>query len=235
MKRALALLLMLCAAPAAPAQGKGDVRIYRCTDAAGKQSLRDTPCPKGQAQQARDMLRPRDAPQAASAAPPAIPVRATGGALVYRSPPQPMYECITPDGARYTSENGEGNPRWVPFWTVGHPYSGRPSRVGPDRGGFRPAPSVNASVGRPQQTLPPPAPLPTPRHGRVPWPVASGGGTWIRDDCAMLPPPEACARLRDRRSEIRTRFFNAMPSERDVLRVEERTINARLDNDCGGR
>ena len=32
----------------------------------------------------------------------------------------------------------------------------------------------------------------------------------------------------------RTRFFNAMPSERDVLRVEERAINARLDNDCGG-
>ena len=66
------------------------------------------------------------------------------------------------------------------------------------------------------------------------WPVASGGGSWIRDDCAMLPPPEACARLRDRRDQIRTRFFNAMPSERDVLRVEERSINARLDNDCGG-
>jgi hypothetical protein len=25
-----------------------------------------------------------------------------------------------------------------------------------------------------------------------------------------------------------------MPSERDVLRVEERGVNARLDNDCGG-
>lgn len=50
----------------------------------------------------------------------------------------------------------------------------------------------------------------------------------------MLPPAEACARLRDRRDQVRTRFFNAMPSERDVLRVEERGINARLDNDCGG-
>ncbi len=67
------------------------------------------------------------------------------------------------------------------------------------------------------------------------WPVASGGGQWIRDTCAMLPPSETCALLRDRRAEIRTRFFNAMPSERDVLRVEERGINARLDNDCGGR
>jgi len=26
-----------------------------------------------------------------------------------------------------------------------------------------------------------------------------------------------------------------MPSERDVLRVEERSLNARLDADCGGR
>jgi hypothetical protein len=36
----------------------------------------------------------------------------------------------------------------------------------------------------------------------------------------------------DRRDAIRRRFFNAMPSERDVLRVEERGINARLANDC---
>ena len=89
-----------------------------------------------------------------------------------------------------------------------------------------------ASIGRPQSQAPVQSP-PVPSHRPMPWPVAAGGG-WVRDDCAMLPPREACARLRDRRSEIRTRFFNAMPSERDVLRVEERTINARLDNDCGG-
>src|SRR5690606_8208836 len=105
-------------------------------------------------------------------------------------------------------------------------------RARTSREGFRPATPVNASAGRPPPSLPVPA-VPTPRHGRAPWPPA--GGTWIRDDCAMLPPRETCARLRDRRGEIRTRFFNAMPSERDALRLEERAINARLDDDCGGR
>lgn len=234
MKRLLAIaLLLLPAACVARAQGSGDVRIYRCTDAAGKQSLRDTPCPKGQAQQTRDMLRPQDAPKkpppiaAATIAPPPSPAP-----VVYLAPPRPMYECVTDEGRRYTSDNGDGNPRWVPLWTLGYPMFGRP-RIDADRGAFRPAPSESASIGRPQQSLQ--ASLPSPWHGRVPWPAASGGGTWIRDDCAMLPPAETCARLRDRRAAIRSRFFNAMPSERDVLRVEERTLNARLDNDCGGR
>ena len=151
---------------------------------------------------------------------------------VYLAPPRPMYECVTGEGKRYTSDNGDGNPRWQPYWTLGYPvYGGRP-RGDAGRGGFRPAPSMAASIGRPQSQAPVQSP-PVPSHRPMPWPVAAGGG-WVRDDCAMLPPREACARLRDRRSEIRTRFFNAMPSERDVLRVEERTINARLDNDCGG-
>ena len=51
----------------------------------------------------------------------------------------------------------------------------------------------------------------------------------------MLPPREACARLRDRREQIRTRFFNAQEKERDALRLEERSVLARLDNDCGSR
>ncbi len=236
MTRIPALLLLLSAAAIAQAQATGEVRIYRCTDAAGKQTLRDTPCPKGQAQQARDMLRPKDAPTAVRPpAPASVPApRPAPAPVVYLAPPRPMYECTTHEGKRYTSETGDGNPRWVPLWTLGGPVFGRPPGGAADRGSFRPAPSPNASVGRPQQQLPAPASSPSPRHGRPPWPTISGGGTWIRDDCAMLPPAETCARLRDRRDEIRTRFFNAMPSERDVLRVEERAINARLDNDCGG-
>lgn len=224
------LLLLACAAPAQDGAG---VRIYRCTDASGKQSLRDTPCPRGQAQQARDMLRPRDAAAAPVRAP--APAAASAPArVVLLAPPQPMYECVTPEGERYTSENGSGNPRWVPLWTLGDPYFGRPRRLEAGRGGYRPAPSGNAAIGRPQQDAPAlnrSAPGPV----RGAWPAASGGGTWISDACAMLPPAEVCARLRDRRAVIRTRFFNAMPSERDVLRGEERTLNARLANDCGAR
>lgn len=228
MHRPAALLLSLllpitgtALAQATPASTT--VTVYRCTDAGGKQSLRDTPCPKGQQQQARTMLRPQDAPPrppAPIATPKPAVAPATIQQAVYLAPPRAMYECTTPDGARYTSENGEGNPRWVPLWTLGYYAVGRPGRSPVD--------------GNPLPPSQPAVPM-RPAHGGRHWPAVGGSGTWIRDQCAMLPPRETCARLRDRRSEIRTRFFNAQEKERDTLRVEERGINARLDNDCGGR
>ena len=224
-----AVVLGLCLLPlggGALAQAKpatGTVTVYRCTDAGGKQSLRDTPCPNGQKQQAREMQRPQDAPPKPPAAPappkpPAAP--APVQQTVYLAPPRPMYECTTPDGDLYTSEEGAGNPRWVPLWTLGYYAVGRPS-LPPVGGGTRPS----SQQGGPMR--PPP--------GGAHWPVVGGGGTWVRDQCAMLPPSETCDRLRDRRSAIGTRFFNAQEKERDALRLEERAINARLDNDCGGR
>ena len=217
----LAGVCLMPVSPVATAQ-RSDVRIYRCTDAAGKQTLRDTPCPKGQQQEVRDMLRPKDAPRTAGVAsvPPraAAPVTPEAPRVVYLAPPRPMYECVTPEGTRYTSENDDGNPRWVPLWTLGYPVVRPRTSLGNNIGGATP---------RPGTSVRPPA-------RDINWPVAMGGGQWIRDKCAMLPPAETCARLRDRRDEIRGRFFRAMPSERDVLRVEERGINARLGNDCGG-
>lgn len=65
------------------------------------------------------------------------------------------------------------------------------------------------------------------------WSVPAG--TWVRDECRRMPQAETCSRLRDRRDAIERRFFNAMPSERARLDVEERGIDARLDADCGGR
>jgi hypothetical protein len=59
-----------------------------------------------------------------------------------------------------------------------------------------------------------------------------GGGTWVRDPCHALPQVEVCARLRDQRDTLRRRFTIAQPSERSVLAGEERSINARLDQDC---
>jgi hypothetical protein len=58
-------------------------------------------------------------------------------------------------------------------------------------------------------------------------------GTWIRDTRRAMPQAETCARLRDRRAAIERRFFNAMPSERARLDLEERALDARLDADCG--
>jgi hypothetical protein len=214
-------LLLAAALPAAAA----DVTIYRCTDARGHLTLRDTPCAKGERQETREMLRPRDGAPAATPAPAPVQPRTADNAaptrvLVLRAP-QPLYECVTPDGDHYTSDTPEGRPRWVPLWTLGYPMSMAPyQRAGADlaiTGG-------NVSIHAGGTVLVPPPVYPA-------YPAAAG--TWIRDTCHALPQQEVCARLLDRRDEIRRRFFNAQPSERDGLRVEERGINARLDNDCG--
>lgn len=186
-------LAWLPATPAAAAQEK--VTVYRCVAADGRVALRDSPCTQGERQEVRNMLQPKDAPPARASAVSAPPAQATAPAtrptLVVVHAPQPMYECTTPDGERYTSASPEGNPRWVPLWTLG-------------------------------------------------WPVYEGAwsntaGTWVRDACSALPQAEVCARLDDRRDEIRRRFFQAMPSERATLEVEQRGIDARLEADCGGR
>jgi hypothetical protein len=215
------------------------VTIYRCTDADGRLTLRDTPCRKDQKQQTRTMLRPHDAPpppRVAAPQPAGAPVAATAPAIEYRVPARPMYECVPPDGGEpYTSDNDAGNPRWVPFWTLGFPIASPRPRRGdghdhhdmhdgrPDTGLAITGGEVRIEPGR--------TTLRRPVFGAA----AFGAGTWVRDDCHALPQDDACARLADRRDAIRNRFFNAMPSERDVLRVEERAITARLGNDCGSR
>jgi hypothetical protein len=218
--------LSLAAAWLAPSARADDVTIYRCSDARGNVTLRDTPCDKGQQQETRSMVRPKDSPgrvtdMASNPLPQPTPTQTR--TVVY-APPLPMYECRTPDGNRYTSDSPEGNPRWVPLWTLGYPVLGD--------GYYRPGSTriVRHGDGRVDVNVDGGGYV----HGPVPTLAGYGAGTWVRDVCHMLPPSETCARLRDRRGEIRTRFFNAQPTERAQLDREERGINARLDNDCGG-
>ena len=223
----LAIAFAVVALSSPPLQAE-DVTIYRCTDARGNTTLRDTPCADGQQQEARSTVRPRDAsrPVVRTAPDPAPPPEPAPVRTIVLAPPLPMYECRMPDGTTYTSDSPEGNPRWVPLWTLGFP-------VLSDRPVFRPGSThivrgadgsvdINVQGGGFSR-----GPVPT-------W-AGYGGGTWVRDICHMLPPAETCARLRDRRREIGTRFFNAQPSERERLNREQRGIDARLDNDCGGR
>ena len=234
--------LLLCADGARTAE---PVTVYRCTDASGHVTLGDTPCAQGSKEQVRTLQRSVDRPLPAPVEPapvPATPAPADPAPQVVAvRAPQPMYECTTPDGERYTSDSAEGNPRWVPLWTLGY------------RSGWRgnPAPSGGGPIGeyyadRPQWgRVGAPTPRPSgatatqdPRPGHPHRPVHPAGGapgTWIRDTCHALPQAEVCARLADRREEIRRRFFNAQQSERDALRVEERGLNARLAADCGRR
>lgn len=220
----VALVMVLSLAPAAPsAAQQQELKIYRCTDADGRVALRDTPCPTGHEQKVRTMQRPKDAPTPTvvvppepEAAPPPAP-QPVERVVVLRTP-QPMYECTTPDGDSYTSDTAAGNPRWVPLWTLGYPTA-------VPRGTRPPLAITGGTVrlGDGGATLRRPGVAPA-------W--MAGAGTWIRDTCHPLPQAEVCNRLRDERDEIRRKFFNAMPSEREVLRVEERGVNARLDADC---
>ena len=216
----LLLGLSLVALPARlPAQ---DVTIYRCVDAKGNLALRDSPCGKGESQEVRSMQRPKDPPAgtAAIARPSPRPVPAAAPPpvqVVYRTPPRPLYECVTPDGKRYTSDNGEGNPRSVPLWTLGYParsHHGGGSHIqisGPDHATGGPWP-------------------PRPDSGGY-----YGGGaayTLVRDECHALPQEEVCSRLSDRRYEIMRRYNSAMQSEIRQLELEQRGIDARINNDC---
>ena len=228
-------LLLACALPTAAstvsagatAAPDATVTIYRCTDAGGRLSLQDSPCPAGSRQDARRMQRPKDAParlvEVAPAAPPADAPTGVAPPQVYVvRPPRPLYECVTPDGARYTSDTPEGNPRRVPAWTLDYPVLQRATVIEPGgvaigygpggwRGSYR-----SGSV----------------REVVVPTPAGYGAEIWVRDACHPLPQAEVCARLRERRDEIGTRWFNAQPSDRTRLERERRAVVERIAADC---
>lgn len=216
-----------------PTAVPAEVTIYRCTNASGGLTMRDSPCLKGEKQDVRTMQRPRDpAPVArpvAAPPPPIAPVSNTSVQVVYVTPPRPMYECVTPDGETYTSDDGEGNPRWVPYWSTGYPIL--------PRDGYTSSASISGNVSIGNGTLsfqsgdprPPRPHPPRPGHGGAGY---APGGVWIRDTCHVLPQAEVCARLSDRRYEILRRYGSAMASERRTLDLEQRGIDARIANDC---
>ena len=250
------LLFPLLAASAGGALAQeNDITIYRCTDASGHLTVQDSPCADDQSQQTRRMIQPSDpAPRAEPAAPPALQPapEPSPHTVVVLHEPRPMYECIRDDGSRYTSDDGEGNPRWIPNWSYhgtwrrgsGITYSrdqatpstttASPRGDGGSTSGGNGAPTLRF---RSVEPAPPPPSRPPPDHGHGHHGRGygyGGGGYWISDECHALPQREVCARLRDRREQIRQRRFNAQANERATLSVEERGINARLAEDCGG-
>jgi hypothetical protein len=220
------LTLLPTVVMAAEPPPNGSVRIYRCVAGNGAVALQDAPCHDSHRQQVLDMQRPQDPPPRPPPAPstPAAAVPAEREIrIVTVQPPQPLYECIAPDGGRYTSDDGVGNPRWVPLWVGGY-YP--PPRVGGSVSGSASLGSGRISIegGRP------------PGHGHRPYPGAPAvaTGTWVRDTCHPLPQQEVCARLHDRRWELIRRYNSALQSERQDLTREQRGIEARLARDCAG-
>jgi len=212
-----------------------NVRIYRCVGSNGAIALQDAPCAPGRQQQVIDMQRPQDPPpRQVSTAPVSDPGAAASQLapreirVVTMPAPQPMYECITEEGTRYTSDSPEGNPRWVPTWTYGWVAGGR-RPPGP-----RPMPGPPGP--NPHPGMPPPGPGPGPGPGPRPGSavIVPYGSVQVRDECHALPQQEVCSRLADRRWELIRRYNSALQSEREQLSREQRGIDARLQQDCGG-
>ncbi len=226
--RCLLPSLMLCTLVAsvampASAQDSDALIIYRCTDAKGRLALRDSPCLQGERQETRSMVRPKDAPPRPLqpvAPPPSVAPAPLPPQVIVVNAPRPLYECVAPDNTRYLSDTPEGRARWMPIWPNGYPITPYPER---------PPGQLNIRVdnGRVSGGYDSGA-----TRVRVPTYAEFGGGTWVRDPCHALPQVEVCARLRDQRSDLRRRFTIAQPSERALLGSEERSINARLDQDC---
>jgi hypothetical protein len=250
----LSALVPLAAAAQAPRTSPpGDVTIYRCVGADGQVVIGNLPCVQGEQQEVRTMVRPVDGPSPPAA--PTVPRAAPAAApvhIVSSMPAAPVYECARPDGSRYQSDDRIGEPRWVPHWSTGYPvgfgagghgrpgtrgdYGARGATVAARDGGL--SVPLRSDISIPADPPRPPADIGRPPHrppghgGHPGYGVAYAAGSWEYDRCEPLPQAESCARLRDRRDALRTRFFNAQQVERDTLRVEERGLNARIDSDC---
>ncbi len=221
------LILMPTVAQAA-APPASNVRVYRCVAGNGAVALQSTPCDDSHRQQVLDMQRPQDPPPRPAAPSPTVssaPVTEREVRIVTVQAPRPMYECVSPEGERYTSETGEGNPRWVPLWVGGYNGYRRPPPHG--HGG---SVSGNVKIGSGEVSFRSGGP---PRMHERPYPGPTmAGGTWVRDTCHPLPQQDVCARLRDRRWELIRRYNSALQSERQDLTREQRGIEARLGQDC---
>ena len=125
-RTSLALLLLLAAPGAMPAESPPQMTVYRC-EAGGKVTLQDEPCPAGQTQSTRSMTRPKDPPPRPQPATPprtepeyqeAFVMPPEPEPLPY--PPPPMFQCTDYDGeVRYTEEY-DPNTRCVPLSVLGY-------------------------------------------------------------------------------------------------------------------
>ena len=213
---AIALPFLLLVAPSAA----DELTVYRCTDDDGRVALRDSPCPKGSREQAIDMQRPIDPPPAPvvmHSPPPALAAPATETRVVLVEAPRPLYQCTTPEGERYTSDDADGNPRWVPLWTLGYPAVWPRNPLG-DRVGAPPPEPPSAGPGAPDR--------------RTVVGLSYAPGTWVRDRCVRLPQSQACDVLREQKRELRAEWFDAMPTRRAEVAGEERVLAERLRRQC---
>lgn len=230
---ALLASLLALSAPAQAATGTpaaANVRVYRCVGSNGQIALQDVPCRQGR-QQVLELARPKDPPPSATpaatapapSAAPAVPAPTPSRVVVVRE--EPLFECTTPDGERYTADDGEGNPRWVPGPLVAV-HLGPGHAHGPGR------PPMHRPSLPPGNGAAPPRP---PGHGPHASVLVPAGGQWIRDSCQRLTRQEACRMLDGQRWALISRYNSALSSEREQLVRQQRRVEERMERQPCGR
>jgi hypothetical protein len=117
-------ILLIAVGPSAAAE----ITVYRCQDDKGRVTLQDEPCPAGQTESTRSMVRPQDppprpvpAPVAAEPAPEPLPPPVAEWTPY---PPPPLFQCTDYDGEVRYSEDYAPNTRCVPLSVLGYDVRG---------------------------------------------------------------------------------------------------------------
>lgn len=224
--RTCLLLIALSAFPVAAAHAGDPVQIYRCKVDA-RTVTQDKPCKAGKEVSRQEMTRPRD-----PAAPRILQSTRVGGgttpSVTYvinssNAGSRPIYQCTSPEGDTYTSENPDGLARWVAPYGVAYGLGGVRPPVYSGAGAWARYSDRHAQVEIGGGHARPPIIYP---------PVAMSGGMWVRDSCTPLPQAQTCAFLSERRSEIRRKNVALQASDREALEAEAAGIDARLRADC---
>lgn len=210
-------LLATAAMAVANAQPSERMTVYRCSNEAGGVSLQDQPCASDETQQKREMIVPDDPPVVGVVPAPTPTPTATQSVSpqevrVAAVRPQPLYECQRPDGSVYESDTGIPLRHWVPLAL----------RL-PNR------PDMARRIGQPRII----APQPADANAAGANPALLASGTWIEETCYALPAAEACARRRDRLSQLGKDWYLAFPSERDQIERRQQSLREQLRAECG--
>lgn len=212
--RTACLPALLCLAIMASPAMAGTV--YKCTDAHGRVTYRDTPCAADQRQQVVHLADapPMPAPPSSTPAlplPPPPPAPAPAPAPRVSQAPSPvLYRCMrATDDSTYLSRTGRTRPYWVPSGMLGW---------------HRPLAEVYGSQQGTGVGLSAPELMPEPTPGMI------GGSVYVRvrDVCRRLPPRAACDALRKAYEDNEEAIRQAFESDRAPLRERRRQLRAQM-------
>jgi hypothetical protein len=187
-----------------PSRADGPITVYRCEGGDGRLTLQDEPCPAGQAQTTRSMVRPQDPPADRTPAPDAADRTrddtaggsfdeaiddAFGGLPPPAAwPPPPMFQCTDYDGEVRYSEEYAPNDRCVPLSVLGY---------------------------RVQD-----------------YSAAAATCRWVRESCLRLDDASACDRFRDKLRQARSDALHAFSDTAAFRKSEAERLARIVDESC---